>query len=134
MMEPATDAGAARRIMRTEPVPFRRALSPAERIERLEARIEELREAIRRSRLLMMAGRACAVVGPALLLCFILGLLAFTPARMVAALALAIGGMVLSGSSRSSTEQLEISLRRAEYERSAVIDASDLIEPGNPAD
>ena len=134
-MEPAADAGAARlSIMRTEPVPFKPALSPAERIEPLEARIEELREAIRRSRLLMMAGRACAVVGPALLLCFMLGLLAFTPARMVAALALAIGGMVLSGSSRSSTEQLEVSLRRAENERSAVIDASDFIEPGNPAD
>ena len=66
-------------------------------IERLELRIEELREAIGRSRRLRLVGRALAIVGPALILGFILGLVAYTPTRMIVALALAIGGVVLTG-------------------------------------
>ena len=99
-------------------------------IERLELRIEELREAIERSRRLRFAGRASAVIGPALLAGFALGLVAYTPTRMIVALALAIGGVVLTGSSRSSTEELERSLKQAETERMAAIDALDLVQVG----
>ena len=99
-------------------------------IERLELRIAELTEAIRRSRRLGLAGRASAVIGPALLAGLALGLLNYTPARMVVALALAIGGVVLMGSSRSSTEELERSLKQAEAERIAAIDALDLVDLG----
>ena len=99
-------------------------------IERLELRIEELREAIERSRRWRLAGRASAVVGPALLAGFALGLVAYTPTRMIVALALAIGGVVLMGSSRSSTEELERALRQAEAERIAAIDALDLVQVG----
>jgi hypothetical protein len=96
-------------------------------IERLELRIEELAEAIGRSRRLRLAGQASALAGPALLACFALGLLDYTPARMVVALASAIGGMVLMGSSRASTEELERSLNEAEAQRIAAIDALDLV-------
>jgi hypothetical protein len=106
------------------------SLTLMEEIERLEIRIEELREAIERSRRLMLAGRAAAVVGPALLVCLMLALLDFTPARMIVGIALAIGGMVLSGSSRASTEQLERSLTRTEAERRAAIDGAELVELG----
>ncbi len=99
-------------------------------IERLELRIEELRDAIERSRRLRLAGRASAVIGPALLAGFALGLVAYTPTRMIVALALAIGGVVLTGSSRSSTEELERSLKQAEAERMAAIDALDLVQVG----
>jgi len=99
-----------------------------EEIERLERRIEELSDAIERSRRLRLAGRISAVAGPALVAGFALGLVAYTPARMVVALALAIGGVVLMGSSRSSTEELERALRRAEAERVAAIDALDLVD------
>ena len=101
---------------------------PPERIEALEARIEELREAIVRSRRLTLAGRASAIAGPALLVCLIFGLVENTPVRMIAAIALALGGLVLMGSSRASTDQLEQALRRAESQRRATIDALDLIE------
>jgi hypothetical protein len=101
-------------------------------IERLELRIEELREAIERSRRLMLAGRVAAVVGPALIVAFMLGALGFTPVRMIVAIALAIGGMVLSGSSRSSTEQLEHSLQRAEAARRAALDGAEFVEFGDP--
>ena len=102
-----------------------------EEIERLEIRIEELREAIVRSRRLMLAGRASAAVGPATLVCLMFGVLDFTPVRMIAAIALAIGGIVLAGSSRASTEQLERSLMRAEAERAAAIDGHAFIQLGD---
>jgi hypothetical protein len=99
-----------------------------EQIEQLEIRIEELREAIERSRRLMLAGRACAVIGPTLFVCFMFGLMNFTPVRMIVGIALAIGGVVLMGSSRASTEQLILSLKRTEGERSAAIDALELVQ------
>jgi hypothetical protein len=106
------------------------SLGAMEEIERLENRIEELREAIIRSRRLMLAGRAAAVVGPALIVSFMLGALDFSPVRMIVAIALAIGGIVLSGSSRSSTEELEGQLRRAEAERRAAIDGAEFVQLG----
>ena len=105
-------------------------MGPMEAIEGLEIRIEELREAIVRSRRLMLAGRAAAIVGPAVIVCLMLDALDFTPVRMIVSIALAIGGIVLSGSSRSSTEELERQLRRAEAERAAAIDALQLVEIG----
>ena len=97
-------------------------------IERLELRIEELREAIARSRRLRLVGLASAVIGPALIVGFVFGLVAYTPTRVIAAFALAIGGMVLMGSSRSSTEELQSAMKRAEAERMAAIDALDLVQ------
>src|SRR5690242_18554534 len=99
-------------------------------IERLELRIEELREAIRRSRRLRLAGRASAALGPLIVAGFALGIVDYTPTRMIAALALTIGGIVLMGSSRSSTEELERALKQAEAERIAAIDALHLVHVG----
>jgi hypothetical protein len=105
--------------------------NPVERIEELEIRIEELREAIQRSQKLMMAGRACTVIGLALLLCSLLGLFDFTPVRMVVGIALSVGGVVLVGSSRASTEQLQFSLMRTEAKRNAAIDSLELVQPAD---
>jgi hypothetical protein len=101
-----------------------------EEIERFEMQIEDLREAIERSRRYALAGRACIAAGPALLVAILLGIVAFTPALTVLGVALAIGGMVLSGSSRSSTEELTRTLQRAEAERNAAIDALGLVDVG----
>ena len=68
---------------------------------------------------------------PALLLALIVGFVAFTPARVLVALALLIGEIVLTGSSKSSTEQLEGSLAGAERERNAAIDALGLVPAGD---
>ncbi len=78
----------------------------------------------------MLAGRAAAVVGPALLLFLLVGALDFTPVRMIVAIALSIGGMVLSGSSRSSTELLERSLQRIEAERRAASQGAEFVQLG----
>ena len=102
--------------------------APVDEIETLELRIEELREAIERSRRLMLAGQASAVVGPAMFVCFVLGLIDFSPVRMIVGIALAIGGLVLTGSSRASTQQLMLSLKRTEEERSGAIDTLELVQ------
>ena len=107
--------------------------TPAEEIERLEAEIDELREAIRRSRRLVAVGRACAFAGVALLVALIFGLAFFTPVRMIVGISLGLGGLVLMGSSVGSSQQLEISLKRTEDERNAAIDALALVQLGDGA-
>ena len=102
--------------------------TPAEQIERLEAQIDELREAIGRSRRLVVAGRACAFAGVALLIVLVLGLATVTPVRMIVGIAVGLGGLVLMGSSVGSTEQLELSLKQTEEERNAAIDALEFVD------
>jgi hypothetical protein len=115
-------------MMRPENPLFKNGFASVEQIDQLEIRIEELREAIERSRRLTLAGRACAIIGPIMIVCFILGLASLTPVRMIMGIALAIGGVVLTGSSRASTEQLMLSLKRTEGERSAAIDTLRLVQ------
>jgi hypothetical protein len=103
---------------------------PAAAIERLEDQIEELHEAIQRSRRLSLVGWVGAIAGPAMLLALALGALEFTPVRLMLGIALALGGLVLAGASKTSTEQLELSLRLAESERRSAIDRLDFVRPG----
>ena len=109
--------------------------TPAEKIERLETQIDELQEAILRSRRLVVAGRACAFAGAALLICLVVGLATVTPVRMIVGIAVGLGGLVLMGSSVGSTKQLELSLKQTEDERNAAIDALEFVDLGDgPAD
>jgi hypothetical protein len=110
---------------------FGASTDPVQRIEQLEVRIEELRDAIDRSRRLMLAGRACAVVGSALFVCALFGLVSITPFGTIIGIALFMGGLVLMGSSKASTDELELSLRQTEEERSAAIDALELLQFGD---
>ena len=105
----------------------------AEQIERLETQIDELREAIRRSRRLVVVGRAGALVGAALLIYVVVGWAPVTPVEMITGIAIGLGGMVLMGSSVSTTKQLEPSLKQAEDERNAVIDSMELVNLGDAA-
>jgi len=105
--------------------------TPADEIERLEAEIDELRESIQRSRRLVMVGRLCASAGAALLVALIVGLAFFTPMRMIIGISLGLGGLVLMGSSVGSTKQLEHSLKQAEDDRNAAIDALKLVQLGD---
>ena len=107
--------------------------TPAEQIERLEVRIDELQEVIRRSRRLVVAGRACAFAGAVLLICLVLGLATVTPVQMIVGIAVGLGGLVLMGSSVSSTRQLELSLKQTEDERNAAIDALEFVDHGDEA-
>ena len=102
--------------------------TPNEQIERLEAQIDELRDGIRRSRRLVVAGRACAFAGAALFAGLAFGLVTVTPVRMIVGIVLGIGGLVLMGSSVGSTKQLELTLKRAETERNAAIDDLEFVD------
>lgn len=102
--------------------------TPSDHIERLEAEIDVLREAVRRSRRLMAAGRVCAFAGAALLVGLLLGLVTVMPLRMIVGMAAGIGGLVLMGSSVGSTQQLELSLKQREKERNSAIDALDFVD------
>lgn len=102
--------------------------TPDHEIERLEAEIESLGEAIRRSRKLVLAGRVCAFAGAALFLASMLGLATFTPFRVLVGITGALGGVVLMGSSGGSTRQLELSLKATEDRRNAAIDALEFGE------
>jgi hypothetical protein len=104
--------------------------TPTDDIERLEAQIVDLRDAIRRSRRLVVVGRICAVAGAALLVALIIGLAYFTPIRMIVGISLGLGGLVLMGSSVGSTKQFELSLRQTEDDRNAAIDALKLVPLG----
>ena len=107
--------------------------TPAEQIERLEAQIDELREAIRRSRRLVVAGRVCTFAGAALLICLALGLATVTPVRIIVGIAAGLGGLVLMGSSVGSTKQLELSLKQTEDKRNAAIDTLEFVDLGDGA-
>jgi fatty acid desaturase len=105
--------------------------TPAEQIERLEARIDELRDAIWRSRRLVIAGRVCAFAGAALFICLLLGLVTAMPVWLIVATAVGLGGLVLMGSSVGSTRQLALSLKQTEKERNAAIDALEFVDLGD---
>ena len=104
--------------------------TPAEQIERLEAQIDELREAIQRSRRLVVAGRAGVFGGVAFVICWVLGLATATPVQLIVGITAGLGGLVLMGSSVGSTQRLELSLKQTEDERNTSIDALEFADHG----
>ena len=68
-------------------------------IGQMELRIEELAEAIQRSKILMKLGNIAAVGGSLLLLALLVGVMRFIPEMMITGVGLGRGGVVLMGSS-----------------------------------
>lgn len=100
----------------------------AEHIERLETQIEELQASIRQSRKLMLAGQMSAVLGLlGLVLVAVYGVF-LNLAWLVMAVALALGGLVLSGSSQRTTDDLRQALMKAQMSRTEAIDALTLLD------
>lgn len=95
-----------------------------DRIERLEDDIRVLAARMERSRRLIFVGRWGACLGALLLAWW-----AFSTAGLalfVSGVALCLGGLVLAGTSRSSTDELRKKLRKTEAERNKAIDALNL--------
>ena len=99
---------------------------PRREIERLEARIEQLAQTIERCRKLMLIARAAMCVGGVVLVAALLGAIGSDPAVMIAAAAAVLGGIVLSGSNRSTAEEARTNLAAAEAERTALIGRIEL--------
>ena len=99
---------------------------PREQISELEEQIEELAGALERCRKTALASKAAMVLGAILLAAIILGVVAFDPMAMVAALAALLGGVVVFGSNNSTSRQLSQSMKDAEALRAALIGRLDI--------
>lgn len=106
-------------------------VSPAEHIDRLEFQIEELRISIARSRKLSAVGRFSALAGVLLLTSWLVGIAALSVAWMLMAIALTLGGVVLAGASKGSTEELQKALVSVQQLRTEAIDVLALTAIGD---
>ncbi len=88
-----------------------------EDIARIDDRIEALRDRAARCAKLSVAAKVAIGAGLAWLALTVLGLAPFLPLLWVAALAAAIGGVVLLGSNATTWNQTEASLRASEAMR-----------------
>jgi hypothetical protein len=99
---------------------------PREEIARLEDRIERLAARIESCRKFIVASRFAVTLGGIILLAMILQLMQFDPLVMSASIVAVLGGIVLSGSNRSTAQEAEAQMAQAEGARAALIGQIDL--------
>jgi hypothetical protein len=94
---------------------------PHSEIARLEARIEELALRLEGCRKYAAAALAAMGLGAVLLAAALTGVIQLDAVTVMAASAAVLGGIVLSGSNRSTTREVEAELAEAEAARAALI-------------
>jgi hypothetical protein len=99
-------------------------------IVRLEAEIDELAETIERCRKIRLVGQAALALGVVLFLAVILTAMRYGPATLMGAIALVLGGIVVLGSNRSTSQQAVAALRAAEANRAELIGQLELTPAG----
>jgi hypothetical protein len=104
---------------------------PRERIARLEAQIEALAETVESCRKIMLVAKVAIAGGAALILAMVLGMVRPELASLSGATAALLGGIVLLGSNRSTSDQALAKMRKAEAARTALIDRLELRPVGN---
>jgi hypothetical protein len=95
--------------------------APQQDIARIEAHIEALAEAIERCRKFSFAAKIAIGAGAAWLALVLLGAVPFVPYTVIAAMAAAIGGVVLLGSNATTWTQTESALQASEKMRADLI-------------
>ena len=105
-----------------------------EEIVDLEARIEELAQAIESCAKVIQISRVAIAVGGILFLATMFGAIRFDPLVMISAITALIGGVVFLGSNRSTSDQATAALKAAELRRAELIGAIDLRIVGNGND
>jgi hypothetical protein len=100
-------------------------------VARLERRIEDLASAADRSRRLALIARVSAAAAGLWLVAGTFRLVPLEATGLVLAIGVVLGGIVLAGSSRSTAEELDAAIRKAESERARLIDSIDP-EPIDP--
>jgi hypothetical protein len=90
-------------------------------IARVEARIEDLAEAIERCRKISLAAKMTVAAGTLWIGLTFVGLVDFVPALVIAALAAMIGGVVLLGSNATTWTQMQAAMRASEALRADMI-------------
>jgi len=97
-----------------------------EEIALVEARIEDLQQAIERCRKLALVARLTIGAGAIWIVLTLLGLMTFYPGAMVAALAATIGSIVILGSNSTTWMQTEAKLRDSEALRAELIGSLEM--------
>ncbi len=100
--------------------------NPRDEIERLEQRIEMLAARIESCRKFIVASRLAITFGGILLLAMMFRVIAFDPLAMTAAITAVLGGIVLTGSNRSTAREAEAQMAEAESARAELIGRIDL--------
>ena len=99
---------------------------PHEQIARLEAQIETLAETVESCRKIMLVAKVAIAGGALLILAMIVGMVRPDLASLSGATAALLGGIVLLGSNRSTSDQALAKMKQAEAARSALIDRLEL--------
>jgi hypothetical protein len=99
---------------------------PHTEIARLEERIEMLAMRLEGCRKYAAAALTAMGLGALLLVAALIGIIQLDAMTVMAAGAAVLGGIVLSGSNRSTTREVEAELAEAEAERAALIGSIDL--------
>lgn len=97
-----------------------------EDIARIEARIEELAEAIERCRKFSLAAKIAIVAGALWIMLTLLLLVPYVPYLAIGALASVIGGIVLLGSNATTWRETEAAMRASEAMRADLISRLEL--------
>jgi hypothetical protein len=105
---------------------------PHEQIARLEAQIEALAETVESCRKIMLVAKVAIAGGALLILAMIVGMVRPELASLCGATAALLGGIVLLGSNRSTSDQALAKVKKAEAARTALIDRLEL-RPVNDA-
>ena len=100
--------------------------SPHSEIARLEEHIEQLSMKLEGCRKYAAAALTSIGLGAVLLVAGLAGAMQLDAVTVMAAGAAVLGGIVLSGSNRSTTREVEAELAAAEAERAALIGQIDL--------
>jgi len=103
-------------------------------IEELEDEIERLSLVRERCRKISIAAKVAIAAGSVWLALTLVGLAPFVPSLFFASLAAIIGGIVLLGSNKTTWEQTEMALHKAEAARAQLISAIELrVVDANPS-
>jgi hypothetical protein len=100
--------------------------SPHSEIARLEERVEALAMRLEGCRKYAAAALTSMGLGAVLFVAGLSGVMQLDAITMMAASAAVLGGIVLSGSNRSTTREVEAELAEAEAERAALIGQIEL--------
>lgn len=99
---------------------------PREDIARLEERIEELEARLENCRKFAAASRFAMALGAVLLLGLLFGVIPFDELALVGGMAAGLGGVVMLGSNNSTAKVTAAELAEAEAARAALIGSIEL--------
>lgn len=102
------------------------AEAPHDEIARLEARIEELADAIERCRKFDAASKVVMIGGALWFFAGLFGLVNLDGTALAGSIAAVLGGIVLNGSNGSTMQQTRAALDAAEARRAELIGALDM--------